>query len=559
MSASALTTDARGPVRWAGVPTRGLVTALSILLLVSAGHLFAQDEPEPIEDDEPEYAVEEKEDSFYSRFFEDPSLDGKLHLTYRINYQLKLYDFKRYRFNFDPVTDDDREQARQLKAWRDNDSDQDLDQYVSLRTEDLFIPWEESGVFQSFKTETAFRYFKDIDGSPSGEEARGGFDRFDGRQAFQLYKLFARVETFSRHLELTLGRQYANEAEWVHFDGAAGRFRGLQILGREVELSAFGGSRVTFYSRSSSNHNGVGGGTIRIALGEATQMKLSNVYYLYNTFEAELRQDLSDIGWFAVRYRQIKRAAHSVTIDAHADWRSQNVTVDARYVAKVADQVDDFYFDFTQSSLRRGGNQSEKHFNIGGIEPYDEFYLEVRKGFLEHYGVFAGGIAHILRRGSEDDNYNADWYEAWAGLDVLHAPWQGLTGRVTVRYVDADLPRRIVIADENDLIDGIPNFLPEDAVGDGEPSSLGVEFLLEQDFARVVTLGATAVVRSYDYESQFVRVEDMEATSVGAYARWRATSRAQWYLSYSYDRDYEFVNPDLEALHTIRAQFQYRW
>ena len=51
----------------------------------------------------------------------------------------------------------------------------------------------------------------------------------------------------------------------------------------------------------------------------------------------------------------------------------------------------------------------------------------------------------------------------------------------------------------------------------------------------------------------------MDATSVGVYARWRATSRAQWYLSYSYDRDYEFVNPDLEALHTIRVQFQYRW
>ena len=94
---------------------------------------------------------------------------------------------------------------------------------------------------------------------------------------------------------------------------------------------------------------------------------------------------------------------------------------------------------------------------------------------------------------------------------------------------------------------------------DGEPSSFGLEFLLEQDFERVVTLGATAVVRSYDYRSQFADIEDMSATSVGVYARWRSTARTQWFLSYSYDRDFKYWNPDLEALHTIRAQFQYRF
>ena len=364
------------------------------------------------------------DDTFFTRFLEDPSLDGKLHLTYRVNYQAKIYDFKSYRFFFDPVTDDDREQARQRRDWRDGD-DQDVDQYFALRTDDLFIPFEESGIFQSFKTETAFRYFKDIDGSPPGEEGRGGFDRFDGRQDFQLFRMFARVETFSRHLELTLGRQRVSEAEWVHFDGGTARFRGLEILGREVELTAFGGSRVKFYRRSSSSHDGVGGGTIDIALGPETRMRFSNVYYLYNTFEAELRQSLRDLGWFAITYRQIKRNAQSVTFDAHADWRSQNITVDARYVAKVGDQFDDFYFDFTQSSLRRGAGEVEKHVNIGGVEPYDEVFLEIRKGFLGHYGIFAGGIAHLLRSGSDEDNYNTDWYEGWAGFDVIDAPWAG--------------------------------------------------------------------------------------------------------------------------------------
>ena len=542
-------TPSRGPIHGRRRRRRyGWLLLLACLLVVAP--LLAADEPE---------ITAEGEESFYSRFFDDPSLGGKLHLTYRINYQLKAFDFKRHAFNFRPITDADREQAEQLKRRHDDPFDHDLDQYFSLRTEDLFIPWEDSGIFQSFGTETAFRYFKDIDGSPQGEAAHAVFEPSSGRDAFQLYKLFLRFETFSKHLELTLGRQYVTEAEWVHFDGVTGRFRGLRILGRDVELTAFGGARVKFYSRSSASRDALGGGTAKIWLGDETRLKFSNVYYLYNTFEAELRQGISEVGWLALRYRQINSAPHSVTLDGHLEWAAPRITVDARYLAKVAGAVDDFYFDYTQSSLRRDGRQQETHFNIGGVEPYDEIFLEVRKGFLERYGILVGGIAHLLRHPDREDNYNTNWYELWMGLDVHQAPWKGFSGHATLRYVKTDLPRRVARLDESALVDGVPNFLPEDALGDGEPSSLGLELLVEQDFERVVSVGAYTVVRSYEYESQFARVEALNATSAGAYVRWRATSRSQWYLSYSYDRDYEFINPDLDSLHTVRIQFQYRW
>ncbi len=497
-------------------------------------------------------------ENLFSRFADDPTLGGKLHLTYRARYQAKVYDFKRADLPFSPVTADDLEHVRQLRMRADDKSDQDVDQFLSMRFEDLFVPWQEEGIIQSLKGEAALRYFKDIDGSSPGEASFGGFDRFKHRQALQLQRLFARVETFSRHLELTLGRQYAREAEWAHFDGATARVRGVTIADQESEFAVFGGSRVTYYSRSASPHDGVAGGHVTVWLGDETQLNFSDVYYLRNTAEAEVRQELPEFGWMAARYRQINREPHSLTFDAHAAAETLQLTADARYVAKVSDQMDDFIFDFTQSSFRRGSNRVEQHFNISGVEPYDEFYLEVRKGLFQHYGAFVGVISHLVRGGSEEDNYNTDWHEVWIGADISDAPWRGLTGRATVRYVHTELPRRVVRLDDTALANGLADFRPEDAEGDGEPSSVGLEALIEQDFERYIAVGFTAIVRAYDYEAQFAEL-DFRASSLGSYVRWRPWSRHQWRLSYHYDDDFEYVSADLERLHTVAVEYQYRF
>jgi hypothetical protein len=521
---------------------------------------------EPDLDEQPDLEEEppsppEDSGSIFQRIWSDPRLGGKLHFTLRQDYVFRYHDFKEYRFPFpDTVTEDDLEQARQLERRRENNkADQDLATYFSLRLDDIYAPEEPLGPLDSAGGEVSFRYTKDIDGSPQGEESQGIHDNVSDRDTFQLQTMFARLRTFEKHLELELGRQFAHEAEWLHFDGGYATFRGLRVLDRDVELAAFGGSRVKYYPRRSSSHDGAGGGHIRAWLSETTRLELSDVYYVENTFEAELRKDIVPGVWVAGRYRMINEFPHSVLLDGVYE-PDPGLQVYLFYVGKLGRGTDDFDFDFTQSQRRRKDLDVVRHFNIGDIEPYDEVSLEARKGFEDQFGVFAGGIIHGLRERDAENEYNTDWQEVWAGLDATHLVWEGLTGRATVRYIHTDLPRRrLRLPVDEVLTNGLPDFLPEDVQGDGEPSSLGLELLLEQDFQRVVAVGATAVLRAYDYRSNYANLENLQFASLGAHARWRVGPGVQLLLSYFYDEDYELVNPDLDSTHTVRTQVLITW
>lgn len=535
---------------------------------------------EPIEDELPEPPGEEAEtylddelgegedtpededgwfDQLLSQLEEDPTLGGRLHLTYRATYTGRFYDFGPFEF---PVNDpaaigpDDLAHAAQLAARHRNDDDHDLDQYLSLRWDGLYRE-EEGALLQSVDLGLSLRYFRDLDGSPAGEASLDTFDTFSDNSRFQLLTLHTTLEAFQRHLLFTLGRQYAHEAEWIHFDGGQARFRGVTLLGRPVELGAFGGQRVKLYRRTSSSRDGIWGGYVKYWPLKNTSIKLSDVFYADNSFEVELRHTFPGVARVSVGYRQIDEHPAFVRLEASAEWASQQLTALLRTVHKVGKGADDFDFDYTRSRRREGDNPL--FFNLGELAPYDEVSLELRKGFLEHYGASAGGTLHVLRDRDLRDEYNTDWQEVWAGLDVLHAPWEGLTGRLTFRYLHTDLRRRLLRLDPNFVLtNNVPDFLPEDITGDGEPDFLGVDLLLEQDLGRTVAGGATLDFRSYDTRTNFVVLENLTVSNVSAYLRWRPTRHTQWTLRYSYTRDFEFLYPDLDALHTVQVQFTYR-
>jgi hypothetical protein len=533
------------------------------------------------EGEEDLFTLDKEEAGALERFWDDPTLGGKLHVTYRASMIGRIFDFKPYEYPFPGnISEADREQARQLAERHDDTLDFDLDQYFSLSAKDIYAPEDSSGLVQSAGGHMSFRYYKDIDGSTQGEEALNGFDAFAHRNAFQLYTLYARVETLSRHLELTLGRQTGQFAEWVQFDGATAVFRGLRVLDRDVELSAFGGARVTHYRRAASqhkperdpetqeiigNHNaasyppGIAGGEIRAWLLENTLLELSDVIYIENTFEATLRQEFPGSGWVSAAYRMIDETPHMVFLDATLDRPERGLTVIIFYAGKLSSGEDDFSFDFTVPNRTRGSLDKTVYFNIGEIEPYDELTIDLRKGF-GRFGISGGGTYHRLRDRSEEDIYNTDWYEVWGGFDVTDPFWKGLTGRATLRYVHTDLPRRLLrLPVDEVLANGVPDFREEDITGDGEPSHLGLELLVEQSFEGLVTVGATLVLRSYDYRSNYALLDDIHATSVGAYVRWQATERTQWSLGYTYSTDYQYIAPDFGSLHTIGLQFLLRW
>lgn len=545
-----------------------------LILAATAAGILAQEEEPVFEDPEAESpmaaSAAESSWAWLSKLLADPLAGGRLHVTYRLNYTARIHDFKGYDLAFRTTNPGpgqaDLQQAQLVRERHRDISDQDLDQYAAFRLDQIPVFDGSSSWLQSVGGEASLRFFKDLDGSPAGEESHGGFDRFDGRQAFQLQTFNVRLEALRKHLDIVLGRQYGREAEWLHFDGATATLRGLQVLGRETEVSAFGGSRVYFYSRSESTFSGLAprgeemfGGHVKAWLFDRTRLRLADVYYVDNTFEAELRQEFAASDWVSLLYRQVNEDPHSILLDLAWRWLQSDVALYFSYVGKLGRNADDFNFDYTQSVRRKGHEGRDIYFNIGDIAPYDDATLELRKGF-GRWGVFGGATLHRRRERDQEDNYNTDWQEAWLGLDGADLPWRGLTGRASVRYVHTDLPRRRIRIDPELAVEnGVPDFLPEDVVGAGEPSYLGVETFLEQDFQRLVAVGSTAVFRAYDYRNNFAELDGLTATSLGGHVRWRATAATQFLLSYSHDTDYRFINPDLKALHTVRLQCQLRW
>lgn len=466
-------------------------------------------------------------------FWSDPTLGGKLHLTYRVNYSAGLY------------------------RGDGTDRDQDIDQYLSIRTHDLFTPGVDSGFYQGIDTDVSVRHFKDIGGTSVTDESLGLFDTFDGGEDFQLRTLNARVRLFEEHLEITAGRQYIEAAEWVHIDGGKFRLRGLVgPFGRPIEIIGFGGQRVAFYPSIHEEDifgNDVWGGTVIYTPARDTRLEISDVHYVDNSLRVMVKQRFAEAVTLQAIYRQINEDPESVVVDAA--WERSDWNLDLRGTAftKLGSDADDFNFDSTFSDrVPERDRDHDRRFNIGDLDPFTEVTLEVRKGLSDEHGVFGGVTGHWIHDRSDRDVYNTDWYEVWGGIDTLHVPWEGLTGRLTVRSLYTDLPRRR----PRDPAD--PLFIA-DTVGDGEPNFLGVEMLFEQDFARRIAAGTSVEWRMYDYESRHADISNLHSLSVTAYGRWRPIRVLTFYAAYVYERDYRFINDGLEDVHGFRVQASVSW
>lgn len=479
---------------------------------------------------------------------DDPSLDGRLRLTYRLDYRATFFRSRGLRFPFaGDVTDLDRQVARELRELHDDNDDQDLDQYLALGTRDLFLPRGHAGLVQGLDTELSLRFFRDVGGTPPrGQDVSVFNSRSDG-SAFQLRTLNARLEVLERHLEITAGRQLIESAEWVHIDGGRIAFRGLRILDRAVELEAFAGSRVTFYT--SVSRRAVWGGTVRIFPTRDTQIELSDVQYIDNSFRAELFHRLVPDWTARLTYRQINEDPESVrlaSVFSRDDW---GLELRASYFSKLGLHVDDFNFDYTFSDRvdDAADRDHDRRLNIGDIKPYDEASVELRQELTQDLGAFLGATGHLVRGGSDRDTFNTNWYEAWAGIDTLHVPWEGLTGRLGARYLHTVLPRRRIYdaGDPRNLFD---------VVGDGEPDFLALELLLEQDVARRVAVGSEVIWRHYARNGRFVDLDGLDALALTGYLRCRPGRFISCYLSYTYERDAEYLAEDFADLHSVRVQ-----
>ncbi|MBI4584252.1 MAG: hypothetical protein HY717_09555 [Planctomycetes bacterium] len=503
--------------------------------------LFLSCRPGPAEEKKPGAA----------ELWKDPTLKGKLHLTYRAAYQAQFFRFGRFRFNFPDIDPADRQFAAELEDRRRRNQDHDLDQYFAVRTHDLIVPATQSGWCQGLDTEFSIRGFTDLDGTAAGNESLGAYDRFPGGDQAQLGALNFKALLLQRHLEFTGGRQYFEGAEYVHFDGGRIHVRGLGLFDRPVEIDAFAGARATYFP--SVSRTGLYGGALKYFPAQGTEFEFADVYYLDNSLKASLLQRLGPLASMQLLYRQVNEHPESAQLEAVFQESGWGLEARGSYYGRLGRSSNDFTFDYTFSERAPVEDRDhDRHFNLGEIDPYDEASLEVRQEITGSFGLLLGGTGHWVRGRSDRDAYNSDWREVWGGLDSLHFPWEGLTGRAVIRYLDTDLPRRQYY-DRDD-----PRFI-SDVTGDGEPRFVGLEARLEQDWARKVAVGTAVELRNYEYSNRFADLAGLNAWALQAHVRWRPMSILSFLIAYDYEKDYRFLNPDFKELHALKAQVLISW
>ncbi|MBN1421230.1 MAG: hypothetical protein JXP34_20825 [Planctomycetes bacterium] len=467
----------------------------------------------------------------------DPTFGGRLSLLARLEYAYSRVSYTHYGFNFPTeISVADADHAAEYQRGHD-DEDQDIEGSLTVRLRDVGVEGTRGGF--------SLRAFKDLDGSPLGDELRGLESHFGGREDWQIGQAWGGYADPEERFDIRIGRQYAYESESVHFDGAWGRVRRLTFGLGTIELRAFGGRRVTYFSNPVDDE--VLGGGVRWDPIDALTLEASEVYLIDSSLRGRATARPAD--W-------LELCAETFLIDedpAYIEFAGTaeplaRLEIDLGWREKLGQRADDFTFDFTQTARgSRRDSLDARRLRIEDLDPYDRLFGEARILLADRALVRLGGRWNRVVDRDDRDFANADFGEVWTGVDWWEFPWRRLAGSLGLRWTQWDhppIPAGIVAID--------------DLRGEGERNALEWRARLEQGIGEAATVGADVAWRTYDYRSRYASLDDMERLSAGADARIRFSEHLSWSIEYAYDEELPFVAPDLRWVQTLRTGLELR-
>ncbi|AHF00249.1 hypothetical protein [Thioalkalivibrio paradoxus] len=165
----------------------------------------------------------------------------------------------------------------------DGGHDQDLDVFFSLQADDIVKDRVDAAV--------SFYWHRDLDGVlvPSRFDPFLDLDQAADRE-FRLYTAYVNLNQAEFNgASLRLGRQFIDEIDFVHFDGASARLRPTA----RIDAQVFGGKPVSFFS-------GTSGETLYGARGDfraTPRARAAGTFYRYEG--SEVTDDLLSLeGWY---------------------------------------------------------------------------------------------------------------------------------------------------------------------------------------------------------------------------------------------------------------------
>ena len=300
----------------------------------------------------------------------------------------------------------------------DNHDDNDLYEYLSLRMDDL-VKDRVDGAFSMMWHGDLDRYSSSSDWYDpfmDSDQARGNHFKF-----FTGYVDIKKIGF--EDSKLRLGRQYLEEIDHVHFDGASYHFSPHSAW----DITLFGGRPVTYYS--STDGNAVYGADVRYQVNK--NLKTAVRYYRYDTNHFE-----DDMGAVEVWYR------FTPEIMSHSEFSLLNG--DPYIFQKdVYARIDCIDLDINAQFIRLFEKIGDQTINFNpyfamqySYEPFTYGSLTLTKGMGKYWSLIGGfdvreadGIHNVLLSGT-----NKDYLRFTAGAELY--PTDKLTLSVNGEFWD---------------------------------------------------------------------------------------------------------------------------
>ncbi len=280
-------------------------------------------------------------------------------------------------------------------------------------------------------------YGLDTDGTSESSPFKDTLDSYSNRDDFRVYRAALSYRVPAGWLTAVAGRQEIWSAEIATVDGGLLRIEPCRWATFEV----FGGQRVSHYR--DPDPEGLYGGNLDLRPLDGTLLRLQDLYYIDNSLELSLVQDLGKWGFGRAEYRMINDDPNEASLGLHLQpWTAAEAHL--TYRRKIADAGDDdFTYDYTSA-----GDDTVPGLGLEPLAPYADYIAEFRQGFLEAFGLGARYRRHNVIDDKDEDEFNADYQEGTLLFDLEGWPWQGLRAGVEYTRWAEDMNRDDIAEDD---------------------------------------------------------------------------------------------------------------
>lgn len=275
---------------------------------------------------------------------------------------------------------------------RSGETDQDIYEHLNLRVREL-IP----GYVSAY---SSLRWHKDIDGDRLGsgyddDIFRDLDDARDKSFPDRLYQLYLDIENLAEDLKIRAGRQYVDEADWLHLDGVSARLG----LGRNWDVLAFAGRPVTYYS--GTHNDWAGGAAVGWRYRPTGRARL--LYYRYDQDETRAGDRFALDLWDSLG--AVRVHARATVLDDHFD----RLDLDASYYCdKARLQLDGRYSRLFHTLEDESLPFNPLYTALGDLQPYHYGQARILK-FLGERWTLSGGITGRVVDGGDENATNQDY------------------------------------------------------------------------------------------------------------------------------------------------------